>query len=34
MKPIQGYQLIKPEDLLWRPSILMEIPNADRGMAT
>ena len=29
MKPIQGYQLIKPEDLLWRPSNLMKIMNAD-----
>jgi mannose-6-phosphate isomerase-like protein (cupin superfamily) len=29
MKPIQGYQLIKPEDLTWRPSNLMRIPNAD-----
>ena len=29
MKPIQGYQLIKPEDLCWRPSNLMRIPNAD-----
>ncbi len=24
-----GYHLIKPEDLLWRPSNLMKIPNAD-----
>ena len=29
MKPIQGYHLIKPEDLHWRPSDLMKIPNAD-----
>jgi uncharacterized cupin superfamily protein len=29
MKPYQGYQLIKPEDLSWRPSNLMKIPNAD-----
>lgn len=29
MKPIQGYTLIKPEDLHWRPSNLMKIPNAD-----
>ena len=29
MKPIQGYHLIKPEDLSWRPSNLMRIPNAD-----
>jgi mannose-6-phosphate isomerase-like protein (cupin superfamily) len=29
MKPIQGYHLIKPEDLAWRPSNLMQIPNAD-----
>ena len=29
MKPIQGYHLIKPEDLSWRPSNLMKIPNAD-----
>jgi mannose-6-phosphate isomerase-like protein (cupin superfamily) len=29
VKPIQGYQLIKPEDLFWRPSNLMKIPNAD-----
>jgi mannose-6-phosphate isomerase-like protein (cupin superfamily) len=29
MKPIEGYQLIKPEDLHWRPSNLMKIPNAD-----
>ena len=24
-----GYHLIKPEDLFWRPSNLMRIPNAD-----
>src|ERR1700740_1826650 len=29
MNPIQGYHIIKPEDLFWRPSNLMCIPNAD-----
>jgi mannose-6-phosphate isomerase-like protein (cupin superfamily) len=29
MKPIQGYHLINPEDLWWRVSNLMKIPNAD-----
>ena len=29
MKPIDGYFLIKPEDLHWRPSNLMKISNAD-----
>src|ERR1700755_1149389 len=29
MKAIQGYYLIKPEDLFGRPSNLMKIPNAD-----
>jgi mannose-6-phosphate isomerase-like protein (cupin superfamily) len=29
MKPIQGHHLIKPEDLFWRLSNLMKIPNAD-----
>lgn len=29
MKPIDSYFLIKPEDLHWRPSNLMRIPNAD-----
>jgi len=29
MKPIQGYHLIKPEDLHWQTSNLMRIPNAD-----
>ncbi|HWD93174.1 MAG TPA: cupin domain-containing protein [Verrucomicrobiae bacterium] len=29
MNPIDGYFLIKPEDLAWRPSNLMKIPNAD-----
>jgi len=29
MKSIQGYHVIKPEDLRWRPSNLMKIPNAD-----
>jgi mannose-6-phosphate isomerase-like protein (cupin superfamily) len=28
-KPVKGYFLIKPEDLNWRPSNLMKIPNAD-----
>src|SRR5258706_197633 len=28
MKPIDGYFLIQPEDLHWRPSNLMKIPNA------
>jgi mannose-6-phosphate isomerase-like protein (cupin superfamily) len=28
-KTIEGYFLIKPEDLHWRPSNLMRIPNAD-----
>jgi mannose-6-phosphate isomerase-like protein (cupin superfamily) len=28
-KPMQGYHLIKPEELSWRPSNLMKIPNAD-----
>lgn len=27
--PIQGYHLITPGDLHWRPSNLMKIPNAD-----
>jgi len=31
MKPIDGYFLIKPEELAWRPSNLMKIPNADSG---
>jgi mannose-6-phosphate isomerase-like protein (cupin superfamily) len=31
MKAIQGYYLIKPEDLFWRPSNLMQIPNASRS---
>ena len=26
---MQGYHLIKPEELSWRPSNLMKIPNAD-----
>jgi hypothetical protein len=30
MKPIQGCHLIKPEDLIWRTSNLMHIPNADK----
>jgi mannose-6-phosphate isomerase-like protein (cupin superfamily) len=29
MKQIDGYFLIKPEDLAWRPSNMMKIPNAD-----
>jgi mannose-6-phosphate isomerase-like protein (cupin superfamily) len=29
MKTFQGYQLITPDDLSWRPSNLMKIPNAD-----
>src|SRR5258707_3504569 len=29
MKAIQGYHLIKPEDLYWRLSNLMKIPNGD-----
>ena len=29
MKPFQGYQLVQPDDLFWRPSNLMKIPNAD-----
>lgn len=29
MKPFQGYQLITPEDLTWRLSNMMKIPNAD-----
>jgi mannose-6-phosphate isomerase-like protein (cupin superfamily) len=29
MKPVDGYFLIKPEDLHWRLSNLMKIPNAD-----
>lgn len=29
MKAASGYFLIKPEDLFWRPSNLMKIPNAD-----
>jgi mannose-6-phosphate isomerase-like protein (cupin superfamily) len=29
MKTFQGYRLIRPEDLHWRPSNLMRIPNAD-----
>jgi mannose-6-phosphate isomerase-like protein (cupin superfamily) len=29
MTPITGYFLIKPDDLFWRPSNLMNIPNAD-----
>jgi mannose-6-phosphate isomerase-like protein (cupin superfamily) len=29
MKPIDGYYLIKPDELAWRPSNMMRIPNAD-----
>ena len=29
MKAIDGYHLITPKDLTWRPSNLMGIPNAD-----
>jgi hypothetical protein len=29
MKAIEGYFLIRPKDLFWRPSNLMQIPNAD-----
>lgn len=29
MKPIHGFHLITPGDLHWRPSNLMQIPNAD-----
>ena len=29
MKAIEGYYLINPEDLHWRPSNLMQIPNVD-----
>jgi len=29
MNAIKGYTLIRPEDLHWRPSNLMKIPNAD-----
>jgi mannose-6-phosphate isomerase-like protein (cupin superfamily) len=29
MTPIDGFVLIKPEDLFWRPSNMMKIPNAD-----
>jgi mannose-6-phosphate isomerase-like protein (cupin superfamily) len=29
MKPIDGYRLIAPHELAWRPSNLMRVPNAD-----
>jgi mannose-6-phosphate isomerase-like protein (cupin superfamily) len=29
MEPIKGHYLINPDDLAWRPSNLMRIPNAD-----
>jgi mannose-6-phosphate isomerase-like protein (cupin superfamily) len=29
MKPIEGYRLITPNELAWRPSNMMRIPNAD-----
>src|SRR3954464_364264 len=28
-KPMKAYELITPDDLHWRPSNLMKIPNAD-----
>ena len=31
MKTFQGFQLITPGDLHWRPSNLMKIPNASRS---
>ncbi|HEY5893678.1 MAG TPA: hypothetical protein VIT91_10645 [Chthoniobacterales bacterium] len=31
MKAIQGYHFIKPDDLSWRRSNLMKIPNASRA---
>jgi len=30
VKAIDGYFLIKPEDLAWRPSNMMKILNAER----
>ena len=29
MKTIEGYRLITPDELTWRPSNLMRVPNAD-----
>jgi mannose-6-phosphate isomerase-like protein (cupin superfamily) len=29
MKAIDGYFLIKPDDLAWKPSNIMQVPNAD-----
>ncbi|MDB6056739.1 MAG: Cupin 2 conserved barrel domain protein [Verrucomicrobiales bacterium] len=29
MNPIKGFHVINPQDLHWRPSNLMKIPNAD-----
>src|SRR5215212_11426299 len=29
MKPVTGYHVIAPDDLQWRPSNMMKIPNAD-----
>lgn len=29
MNPVENYFVIQPEDLSWRPSNLMKIPNAD-----
>jgi mannose-6-phosphate isomerase-like protein (cupin superfamily) len=29
MKTLEGYRLIRPDELTWRPSNLMRIPNAD-----
>jgi mannose-6-phosphate isomerase-like protein (cupin superfamily) len=29
MNPVDGYFVIKPEDLHWRPANIMKIPNAD-----
>lgn len=29
MNPIDGFRLIRPDDLTWRPSNLMRIPHAD-----
>ena len=29
MKPIDGYFLIKPEDLTWKRAAIMKMPNAD-----
>src|ERR1051326_78731 len=29
MTPIDGYFLIRPDDLGWRPSNMMKVPNAD-----